>query len=126
MTLKRTIACLPAVFFSFCYVYAQTHIPWSQESNSQHSPSGLTEHPGGIITDNSVVFYNSKSPYWLRNDLIIDKTAEVIIEPGVEIKFEPQVGITVRGILTAVVRFFLLVIYIIQREPVLSMSNNLQ
>lgn len=62
-----------------------------------------TEHPGGIITSDRLIFYKSKSPYRLRNDIIVERNAELIIEPGVEIKVEPQVGITVRGVLTAVV-----------------------
>lgn len=62
-----------------------------------------TEHPGGIITSDKLIFYKSKSPYRLRNDIIVERKAELIIEPGVEIKVEPQVGITVRGVLTAVV-----------------------
>lgn len=64
---------------------------------------GLNEHPGGTITNDKLVFSRSKSPYWLRNDIIVERNAELIVEPGVVIKVEPQVGITVRGKLTAVV-----------------------
>ncbi|XP_034245120.1 protein bark beetle isoform X3 [Thrips palmi] len=43
----------------------------------------------------------ARSPYLLREDLIIDKTGELIIEPGVEVRFAPMTGITVHGVLTA-------------------------
>ncbi|XP_060532359.1 protein bark beetle isoform X2 [Cylas formicarius] len=63
--------------------------------------ASFTEHSGGTVIDERVVFTKNGSPYWLRDDLIVERTAEVHIEPGVTIKVEPQVGITVRGILNA-------------------------
>lgn len=84
---------------------AETYPPSENEYTSysvEPSPSA-TEHPGGIITNNKLVFSRSKSPYWLRNDIIVERNAELVIEPGVVLKVEPQVGITVRGVLTAVV-----------------------
>ncbi|XP_063914202.1 protein bark beetle isoform X2 [Zophobas morio] len=61
-----------------------------------------TEHPGGTIVNDKLVFSKLKSPYWLRSDIIVERNAELVIEPGVTIYVEPQVGITVRGVLTAV------------------------
>ncbi|XP_049825562.1 protein bark beetle isoform X2 [Aethina tumida] len=61
-----------------------------------------TEHQGGTVVADQIFFTKDRSPYWLRNDLIIERQAEMIVEPGVIIKVEPQVGITVRGTLTAV------------------------
>ncbi|VEN48816.1 unnamed protein product [Callosobruchus maculatus] len=61
----------------------------------------LTEHPGGTIVDTTVTLTAADSPYWLRNDLIVERSAELVIEPGVTVKVDPQVGITVRGVLTA-------------------------
>jgi hypothetical protein len=70
---------------------------------STEGPRGTrTEHPGGTIVNDKLVLTKQKSPYWLRNDIIIERDAELIIEPGVIINVEPQVGITVRGVLTAV------------------------
>ena len=66
-----------------------------------------TEHPGGTIVNDKLVFSKLKSPYWLRSDIIVERNAELVIEPGVTIYVEPQVGITVRGVLTAVVSVFL-------------------
>lgn len=43
----------------------------------------------------------SESPYLFREDLYVEKGGELIIEPGVEIRFAPMVGIIVRGIITA-------------------------
>lgn len=63
--------------------------------------NSATEHPGGIITEGTQVLYKSKSPYWVRNDIIVERNAQLVLEAGVNIRFEPMVGITVRGILTA-------------------------
>lgn len=70
------------------------------------APSGLTEHPGGTLTEGQQRLVKAKSPYWLRSDIIVERNAELVIEPGVEVRFESMVGITVRGILTAVVSRF--------------------
>ncbi|XP_044255606.1 protein bark beetle isoform X2 [Tribolium madens] len=70
--------------------------------STEGSRGGRTEHPGGTIVNDKLVFSKFKSPYWLRNDIIVERNAELIIEPGVTINVEPQVGITVRGVLTAV------------------------
>lgn len=80
----------------------------SQDINSNYPstvPSSLafTEHPGGTIIDDKLIFSRARSPYWLRNDIVVERNAEMIVEPGVTIRVEPQVGITVRGVLTAVV-----------------------
>lgn len=43
----------------------------------------------------------SSSPFLVREDIVVDRSSELIIEKGVEIRFAPMVGITVRGIFTA-------------------------
>ena len=42
-----------------------------------------------------------KSPYLFKHDVLIRPEGELIIEPGVELRFAPEAGITVRGILNA-------------------------
>ncbi|KAG5895778.1 hypothetical protein JTB14_001625 [Gonioctena quinquepunctata] len=61
----------------------------------------LRELSGGTIVNDKLIITKVESPHWLRNDIIIERNAELIIEAGVTIKVEPQVGITVRGVLTA-------------------------
>jgi hypothetical protein len=61
----------------------------------------LTELAGGVITNRQQRLNKIHSPYLLREDLIIEKTGELVIEPGVELRFSPMVGLTVRGILSA-------------------------
>lgn len=61
---------------------------------------GLHELRGGYII-RSQILSRSKSPYLLREDLFVEKDGELVIEPGVEIRFGPMIGITVRGIVTA-------------------------
>lgn len=81
------------------------YYPYSSSSDPQIE-NQPTEHPGGTVINDRLVFTKSRSPYWLRNDLIIERNAEVVIEPGVTIKVQPQIGITVRGTLTAEVSVY--------------------
>lgn len=85
---KRTLFSLAFLtYFKFVYL--------------QEQGISVTEHSGGRIINDKLVFYKAQSPYLLKNDVIVEANGEVIIEAGVTIKIEPQVGITVRGILTA-------------------------
>ncbi|XP_056639840.1 protein bark beetle [Diorhabda sublineata] len=93
---KRTSLSLLALLSIVKFVYLQE----SNEESGDSSGKSLTEHSGGTIF-NKFTFSKSLSPYRLRNDIIVDYQAQLVIEPGVTIKVEPQVGITVRGILTA-------------------------
>ena len=43
----------------------------------------------------------SDSPYFIENDVLVEDTGELVIEPGVTLNFGPGAGITVRGILRA-------------------------
>lgn len=61
---------------------------------------GLYELHGGRIRDERILSI-SKSPYLLREDLFIERDGELVIEPGVEIRFAPMIGITVRGIISS-------------------------
>lgn len=79
--------------------------------NSLNTP-GPTQHPGGIIANKVSRLEKHFSPYLIKNDIIVESTGELIIEPGVEVRFAPTIGITVRGVLTAKVRKF--VIYSLQ------------
>lgn len=103
--LRTLYLCLPSFVVLFDLVMLQDPIddPYTNQPNFENpsSPNTLTEHPGGIIVNKKIVFSKSQSPYWLRNDIIVERNAELVIEAGVTIKVDPQVGITVRGILTA-------------------------
>lgn len=67
--------------------------------------AGLTELPGGVLTGGRTVWKREGGPYLLRDDLLIERDAELVVEPGVEVRFAPMIGITVRGKLVAVVSF---------------------
>lgn len=64
----------------------------------------LKELSGGRIVNGEKILDRSQSPYILREDLFVEKDGHLIIEPGVEIRFPPMIGITVRGIITAKVK----------------------
>ncbi|XP_061730021.1 protein bark beetle isoform X1 [Cydia pomonella] len=63
---------------------------------------GLTELAGGIVAGGRTVWRSEGSPYLLRDDLLVEREAELVVEPGVEVRFAPMIGITVRGRLIAV------------------------
>lgn len=69
--------------------------------NDNWNNGGLYELHGGRIVRGQRLLSRSKSPYLLREDLFIEKDGELVIESGVEIRFGPMIGITVRGIITA-------------------------
>lgn len=64
---------------------------------------GLSELTGGVVAGGRTVWRSSGSPYLLRDDLLVERDAELVVEPGVEVRFAPMIGITVRGKLVAVV-----------------------
>lgn len=47
------------------------------------------------------VFNASGSPYEIKRDIVVEDTGELVIEPGVELRFAPGVGIFVNGALKA-------------------------
>jgi hypothetical protein len=61
----------------------------------------VTELAGGMIANRQQRLNKIHSPYLLREDLIIENTGELVIDPGVELRFSPMVGLTVRGIFSA-------------------------
>ncbi|CAH2236667.1 jg20886 [Pararge aegeria aegeria] len=63
---------------------------------------GLTELSGGVLAGGRTVWKADGSPYLLRDDLLVERDAELVIEAGVEVKFAPMIGITVRGQLVAI------------------------
>lgn len=81
--------------------YTEPNYGSSSSSDEDNAYKTYTEFPGGQITRGQRILERSKSPYLLREDLYVERGGELVIEPGVEIRFAPMIGITVRGILTA-------------------------
>lgn len=71
------------------------------EDANEHT-SEFTELDGGIIVGERIL-RQSESPYVLNTDLEIEKGGTLTIEAGVTIEFAPMVGITVRGVISALV-----------------------
>ncbi|XP_043270872.1 protein bark beetle isoform X2 [Venturia canescens] len=69
--------------------------------NDGYDAKDFTELPGGSITGGQKILDRSKSPYIVREDLFVESGGELVLEPGVEIRFAPMIGLTVRGIITA-------------------------
>ncbi|XP_060803589.1 protein bark beetle [Amyelois transitella] len=80
--------------------------------------SGLTELPGGVVTGGRTAWRKNGSPYLLRDDILVERDAELEIEAGVEVRFAPMVGITVRGKLIAVGQPDSVVSFTSTEEPV--------
>lgn len=86
--------------------------------------SGLTELAGGVVAGGRAVWTVAESPYLLRDDLLVERNAELVIEPGVEVRFAPMVGITVRGKLVAVVSKHPMSCIIISQQNQLPSNGN--
>lgn len=95
---------------TFLTVYGQSEEGFDQTSiyyteptfvNISNSDDDLTELHGGHIVQGQRLLERSKSPYLVREDLFVEREGELVIESGVEIRFGPMIGITVRGIITA-------------------------
>jgi len=63
----------------------------------------VTPQLGGLIT-RPVILDRTDVPYFVRNDVIIAHSGELILKPGVKLHFSPTFGITVFGKLYAEVR----------------------
>nr|XP_003703916.1 PREDICTED: uncharacterized protein LOC100876764 [Megachile rotundata] len=103
------VSCL---FFIFLIVHGQSDEGFDQSSiyyaeptfiNASNSNANgvLTEVHGGRIVRGQRLLERSKSPYLVREDLFVEREGELVIEAGVQIRFGPMIGITVRGIMTA-------------------------
>lgn len=75
--------------------------PTTLVNTSIISNNGLYELHGGSVVRGERILPISKSPYLLREDLFIERDGKLVIESGVEIRFGPMVGITIRGIISA-------------------------
>lgn len=80
-----------------------------------HAKNTLTELMGGRVIGEKWL-RQIESPYSLEMDLTVERSGKLFIEPGVTIHVAPMVGITVRGVLTALVSsmcsLFLFVLFI--------------
>ncbi|KOC70028.1 Galectin-3-binding protein [Habropoda laboriosa] len=103
------VSCLILIFLA---VHGQSEEGFDQSSiyyteptfvnvSNSNSNGGLTELYGGRIVRGQRLLERSKSPYLVREDLFVEREGELVIEPGVEIRFGPMIGITVHGIITA-------------------------
>lgn len=73
-------------------------------SSSSSASTSYTEF-NDVSINSERILRSSESPYSVREHITVEKNGKLIIEPGVRLEFAPTVGITVRGILHAVVSF---------------------
>lgn len=70
--------------------------------SQQHTKNTLTELTGGRVIGEKWL-RQMESPYLLLMDLSVERSGKLFVEPGVTVHVAPMVGITVRGVLTALV-----------------------
>ncbi len=63
--------------------------------------SGETDFGDPLVTGRRVL-RASESPYLVTSDVLVTPEGELDVEPGVEVRFRPEVGVTVRGVMRAV------------------------
>ncbi|KAK2577430.1 hypothetical protein KPH14_003537 [Odynerus spinipes] len=81
--------------------YTEPALVNSNNSNNGNNYDGFTELHGVRIVRGQKLLQRAKTPYLIREDLFVEKDGELVVEAGVEVRFGPMVGITVRGIVTA-------------------------
>ncbi|XP_066905697.1 protein bark beetle [Halyomorpha halys] len=87
---------LPVLLFGGAFSFTTE----SNELYSSETSTSPVDLPSGLLSDRTLRL--EKGSYVLRDDMIVDHNSKLIIEPGVVIGFAPMVGITVRGVMTAV------------------------
>lgn len=101
----RTVLVL--IVTSFCMCCGQEFM--DTDPHLVNKSAGLTELPGGVLAGGRTVWKGDGQAYLLRDDLLIERDAELVVEPGVVVRFAPMIGITVRGKLIAMVSFIQIV-----------------
>lgn len=76
-----------------------------------HAKNTLTELTGGRVIGEKWL-RQMESPYSLETDLTVERSGKLFIEPGVTVHVAPMVGITVRGVLTALVSSMILSVFL--------------
>lgn len=94
--------CVLVTILAIVVVNSQTVSYNEINSDSEYIGNSETELQGGEIIGERTLRL-SESPYVLKTDLIVENGAKLFIEPGVQIRFAPMIGITVKGEITAVV-----------------------
>ena len=64
-------------------------------------PVGADTDFGDSLISGQKLLTIEHSPYLVKQDVLVKPEGELSIEPGVEIRFMPETGITVRGVLKA-------------------------
>lgn len=91
--------------FQFIQVYAfHIHADYTWP-NELKSTKGYTEWSGGIVANHHRLRAD-QSPYFILNNVIIEDTGQLLIDPGVILKFSPKTGITVKGSIIANVMYY--------------------
>lgn len=98
-----TLKLLGLVQFVQVLTSLHTHADDFTWSNELKSTKGYTEWPGGIVVDRHRL-KAELSPYFVLNNVIVEDTGQLIIDPGVTLKFSPKTGITVKGSIIANVK----------------------
>lgn len=97
----RTV-CLVALLLLPAIVKCDKTILNEIDNGGDVQKSTLTELPGGRVIGEKWL-RQMESPYSLQTDLTIERSGKLFIEPGVTVHVAPMVGITVRGVLAALV-----------------------
>lgn len=84
------------------YTLEPQHATESHPLDQVQETSEFIELPGGSVTAEKII-HRADKPYLLLGDLDVETSGRLVIEPGVVLYFAPSVGITVRGIIQAVV-----------------------
>jgi len=96
------LLCLVQFIQTFAFHAHANDYTWPNELKST---KGYTQWEGGIVT-NYHRLRADQSPYFILNNVVVEDTGQLIIDPGVTLKFSPKTGVTVKGSIIANVIMF--------------------
>ena len=75
----------------------------------------FSKFTGGIINGDKILVTN-QSPYLISQDIIVERSSKLVIQPGVKLLFSPRIGVQVKGTLIAQVKnscfYFLFFVFV--------------
>lgn len=72
-------------------------------NSNVYAQGTFSKFTGGIINGDKILVTN-QSPYLISQDIIVERSSKLVIQPGVKLLFSPRIGVQVKGTLIAQVK----------------------
>lgn len=93
-----------------CFIFLLTLLTANEVSNTSYTYDHGQQSNSQIFTGGTLNHHLTlkliNSPYVIDSSVVIEKSGQLVIEPGVELQLKPRVGISIKGSLIANVSCF--------------------